>query len=39
MKEKKMRLQFFDHASCSILSKKYKYLQGKVDQWLAFVAV
>ena len=34
--EEKRDLRFFDRVSCRILSKKYKNLQQKVDQWLVF---
>ena len=36
IKQKKRDLRFFDHISSRILSEKYKRLQRKVDQWLAF---
>ena len=36
IKKKKRDLRFFDHVSSRILSEKYKRLQRKVDQWLAF---
>ena len=36
IKQKKRDLRFFDHVSSRILSEKYKRLQRKVDQWLAF---
>ena len=39
MKVKKRDPRLFDQVSCRILTKKYKRLQRKVDQWLVLPAI